>query len=125
MALDGLEDAYENAAMGAFAQVTANAYELTREGMDDYTIESLSRAKAAIADGAFAEEITPVTIKTRAGEVVVDTDEQPGKGRPDKIPSLRPALPRTARSRRLPPRRSRTAPPPWSSPAPAWPRPRA
>jgi acetyl-CoA C-acetyltransferase len=87
MALDGLEDAYENAAMGAFAQVTANAYELTREGMDDYTIESLSRAKAAIADGAFAEEITPVTIKTRAGEVVVDTDEQPGKGRPDKIPA--------------------------------------
>jgi acetyl-CoA C-acetyltransferase len=92
MALDGLEDAYENAAMGAFAQVTANAYELTREGMDDYTIESLSRAKAAIANGAFAEEITPVTIKTRAGEVTVDTDEQPGKGRPDKIPSLRPAF---------------------------------
>jgi acetyl-CoA C-acetyltransferase len=92
MALDGLEDAYENAAMGAFAQVTANAYELTREGMDGYTIESLNRAKAAIASGAFAEEITPVTIKTRAGEVVVDTDEQPGKGRPDKIPSLRPAF---------------------------------
>lgn len=92
MALDGLEDAYENAAMGAFAQVTANAYELTREGMDAYTIESLTRAKAAITNGDFAEEITPVTIKTRAGEVVVDTDEQPGKGRPDKIPSLRPAF---------------------------------
>lgn len=92
MALDGLEDAYENAAMGAFAQVTANAYALTREGMDAYTIESLSRAKAAIANGDFAEEVTPVTIKTRAGEVVVDTDEQPGKGRPDKIPSLRPAF---------------------------------
>lgn len=92
MALDGLEDAYENAAMGAFAQVTANDYKLTREGMDEYTIESLRRAKAAIESGAFAEEITPVTIKTRAGEVVVDTDEQPGKGRPDKIPSLRPAF---------------------------------
>jgi acetyl-CoA C-acetyltransferase len=92
MALDGLEDAYENAAMGAFAQDTANSYSLTREGMDAYTIESLSRAKAAIANGDFAEEITPVTIKTRAGDVVVDTDEQPGKGRPDKIPSLRPAF---------------------------------
>jgi acetyl-CoA C-acetyltransferase len=92
MALDGLEDAYENAAMGAFAQDTANSYELTREGMDDYTIESLRRAKAAIESGAFAEEIVPVTIKTRAGEVVVDTDEQPGKGRPDKIPTLRPAF---------------------------------
>jgi len=92
MALDGLEDAYENAAMGAFAQDTANEYKLTREGMDDYTIESLRRAKAAIESGAFAEEITPVTIKTRAGEVVVDTDEQPGKGRPDKIPTLRAAF---------------------------------
>ncbi len=92
MALDGLEDAYENAAMGAFAQDTANEYKLSREGMDDYTIESLRRAKAAIESGAFAEEIVPVTIKTRAGEVVVDTDEQPGKGRPDKIPTLRPAF---------------------------------
>ncbi|WP_206241065.1 acetyl-CoA C-acyltransferase [Novosphingobium terrae] len=92
MALDGLEDAYENAAMGAFAQDTANEYKLTREGMDDYTIESLRRAKAAIESGAFAEEIVPVTIKTRAGEVVVDTDEQPGKGRPDKIPTLRAAF---------------------------------
>ncbi|WP_068089131.1 acetyl-CoA C-acyltransferase [Novosphingobium rosa] len=92
MALDGLEDAYENAAMGAFAQNTADEYKLTREGMDEYTIESLRRAKAAIESGAFAEEIVPVTIKTRAGEVVVDTDEQPGKGRPDKIPTLRAAF---------------------------------
>jgi acetyl-CoA C-acetyltransferase len=86
-----LEDAYENAAMGAFAQVTANAYGLTREGMDDYTIESLARAKAAIAEGAFAEEITPVTIKTRAGEVVVDTDEA-RQGPPRQDPRPAPAF---------------------------------
>jgi len=60
--------------------------------MDNYAIESLRRAQAAIADGGFKGEIAPVTIKTRAGEVVVDTDEQPPKGRPDKIPGLRPAF---------------------------------
>ncbi|WCT78199.1 thiolase family protein [Novosphingobium humi] len=92
MFLDGLEDAYEGAAMGSFAQVTANDYGLTREGMDAYSIESLARAKAAVAEGRFADEIAPVTIKTRSGEVVVDTDEAPGKGRPDKIPALKPAF---------------------------------
>ncbi|WJS98297.1 thiolase family protein [Novosphingobium humi] len=92
MFLDGLEDAYEGAAMGSFAQVTANDYGLTREGMDAYSIESLARAKAAVTEGRFADEITPVTIKTRSGEVVVDTDEAPGKGRPDKIPALKPAF---------------------------------
>ncbi len=92
MLLDGLEDAYEGGSMGSFAQVTANEYHLTREQMDDYAIESLRRAQAAINNGGFAGEIAPVTIKTRAGETVVDTDEQPPKGRPDKIPSLRPAF---------------------------------
>ncbi len=93
MFLDGLEDAYEaGRAMGTFAQDTANAYQLTREDQDAYTIESLTRAKAAIAAGKFADEIAPVTIKTRAGDVVVDTDEAPGKGRPDKIPTLKPAF---------------------------------
>jgi acetyl-CoA C-acetyltransferase len=92
MLLDGLEDAYEGGSMGSFAQVTANEYQLTREDMDNYAIESLRRAQAAIADGGFKGEIAPVTIKTRAGEVVVDTDEQPPKGRPDKIPGLRPAF---------------------------------
>ncbi|NOW44620.1 acetyl-CoA C-acetyltransferase [Novosphingobium sp. SG751A] len=92
MFLDGLEDAYEGAAMGSFAQVTANDYGLTREGMDAYSIESLARAKAAVTEGRFIDEIAPVTIKTRAGEVVVDTDEAPGKGRPDKIPALKPAF---------------------------------
>ncbi len=93
MFLDGLEDAYEaGRAMGTFAQDTANDYQLTREEMDGYSIESLSRAKAAIDNGGFADEIAPVTVQTRAGETVVDTDEAPGRGRPDKIPTLRPAF---------------------------------
>ena len=93
MFLDGLEDAYEaGRAMGTFAQDTANEYQLTREGQDAYAIESLRRAQAAIADGAFKNEIVAVTVATRKGDVVVDTDEQPGKGMPDKIPSLKPAF---------------------------------
>jgi acetyl-CoA C-acetyltransferase len=93
MFLDGLEDAYEaGRAMGTFAQETANQYQLTREEQDNYSIESLSRAKAAIDSGAFAEEIVPVVIQGRAGETIVDTDEQPGRGRPDKIPTLKPAF---------------------------------
>ncbi len=93
MFLDGLEDAYEaGRAMGTFAQETANEYQLTREAQDDYSIESLRRANAAIAGGAFADEIVPVTVVSRAGETIVDTDEQPGKGRPDKIPTLRAAF---------------------------------
>lgn len=93
MFLDGLEDAYEaGAAMGSFAQETANSYQLTREAQDEYSIESLRRANAAIASGAFADEVAPVTFATRAGEVTVDTDEAPGKGRPEKIPTLRPAF---------------------------------
>ena len=93
MFLDGLEDAYEEGrAMGTFAQDTANEYQLTREQMDEYSIESLRRANAAIDSGAFADEVVPVTFTTRKGEVTVEHDEQPGKGRPDKIPQLRPAF---------------------------------
>lgn len=93
MFLDGLEDAYEpGRAMGTFAQDTANDYQLTRAAQDDYTITSLTRAKAAIADGAFADEIVPVLVKSRSGETVVDTDEAPGKAKPEKIPTLKPAF---------------------------------
>lgn len=92
MFLDGLEDAYEGGSMGSFAQTVADEYQLTREDQDAYSIESLRRAQEAIANGGFDSEIVPVTVKTRAGEVVVDTDEQPGKGRPDKIPTLKPAF---------------------------------
>ena len=93
MFLDGLEDAYEEGrAMGTFAQETANQYQMTREEMYDYSIESLRRANTAIESGAFSDEVVPVTISTRKGDVVVDTDEAPGRGRPDKIPTLRPAF---------------------------------
>ncbi len=93
MFLDGLEDAYEEGrAMGTFAQDTANDYQMSREEMDDYSIESLRRANAAIDGGAFEGEVVPVTVKTRKGEHTVEHDEQPGKGRPDKIPQLRPAF---------------------------------
>jgi acetyl-CoA C-acetyltransferase len=93
MFLDGLEDAYEEGrAMGSFAQGTADEYQLTREAMDNYTLESLTRAKNAINTGAFMAEITPVTIATRKGDVIVDTDEAPSKAMPDKIATLRPAF---------------------------------
>ncbi|MEO1044493.1 MAG: acetyl-CoA C-acyltransferase [Pseudomonadota bacterium] len=93
MFLDGLEDAYEEGrAMGTFAQDMADKYQLTREAQDDYSIESLRRANAAIESGAFAKELTTVTYATRKGEQTVDVDEGPGRGRPDKIPSLRPAF---------------------------------
>ena len=93
MFLDGLEDAYEEGrAMGSFAQCTADQYQLTRENMDDYSVESLRRANEAIKGGAFADEVVPVTVKTRKGEHTVDTDEQPPKGNPDKIRELRAAF---------------------------------
>ena len=92
MFLDGLEDAYTGGAMGAFAQKTADEHGLSRDEMDAFAIESLRRAKAAIDDGLIKEEIAPVTVKTRKGENLVTEDEQPLKGKPDKIPSLRPAF---------------------------------
>jgi len=92
MFLDGLEDAYDGGSMGSFAQAVADEYQLTREAQDDYSIESLRRAKQAIDDGSFADEIVAVTVKTRKGEVVVDTDEQPGRGNPEKIPTLKAAF---------------------------------
>jgi acetyl-CoA C-acetyltransferase len=93
MFLDGLEDAYEEGrAMGTFAQCTADEYQLTRQEMDDFAVESLARATAAIQSGAFADEVVPVTVKTRKGDVTIDTDEQPGKGNPAKIPGLRAAF---------------------------------
>lgn len=92
MFLDGLEDAYQGKAMGCFAQETADEYKFTREALDEYAIRSLTRAQAAIAEGKFDAETTPVTIKSRRGEVVFDKDEQPGNAKIDKIPSLRPAF---------------------------------
>ncbi|MCA0870774.1 acetyl-CoA C-acyltransferase [Seohaeicola saemankumensis] len=93
MFLDGLEDAYDKGRlMGTFAEDCAEAFQFTREAQDDYALRSLSNALEAAASGAFADEITPVTVKTRKGEVVTDTDEQPQSARPDKIPTLKPAF---------------------------------
>lgn len=92
MMLDGLENAYDGISMGCFAQETADAAHFTREDMDAYAIRSLSRANAAIESGAFKEEVAAVTVQSRKGDVIFDTDEQPGNARPDKIPSLRPAF---------------------------------
>ncbi len=92
MAFDGLEDAYEGQAMGIYAEDCADRYEFSREQQDAYAIESLARAKKAIEEGYFDSEVTPVTLKTRKGEQLVEKDEQPLKARPDKIPQLRPAF---------------------------------
>lgn len=89
---DGLEDATTSRPMGSFAQETADQYGLTREQMDAFAIESLTRAQNAINDGSLKDEIVPVTIKSRRGETTVSDDEQPLKANLDKIPSLRPAF---------------------------------
>jgi acetyl-CoA C-acetyltransferase len=89
MFLDGLEDAYEpGRLMGSFAEDCARQYQFTRAQQDDYALRSLSRATAAAAEGRFSDEI--VAVETRAGPVLVD--EQPGKARPEKIPTLKPAF---------------------------------
>jgi acetyl-CoA C-acetyltransferase len=93
MFLDGLEDAYDpGRAMGSFADETASEYQFTREAQDEYALRSLTRAKDAIASGAFAKEIVAIEVKSRAGTTTVDTDEQPGNARPEKIPTLKPAF---------------------------------
>ena len=93
MMLDGLEDAYEaGRSMGTFGEDCAAKYSFTREQQDNFAITSVQRAQAAIQSGAFAAEITPVTVKGRAGETVISTDEAPGKVKLEKIPSLKPAF---------------------------------
>ena len=93
MMLDGLEDAYEpGRAMGTFGEQCADKYAFTREAQDAFAIASVKRAQAAIKSGAFEAEITPVTVKTRSGDVVVSVDEGPGKVKLDKIATLKPAF---------------------------------
>ncbi|NNP67753.1 thiolase family protein [Acinetobacter sp. Ac_5812] len=92
MFLDGLEDAETGRLMGSFAQDMANKRSYTREQMDDFAIRSLQRAQKAITEGYFKDEIVPVTVSTRKGDVVVDQDEQPLSAKIDKIPSLKPAF---------------------------------
>ena len=93
MFLDGLEDAYDRGKlMGTFAEATAGRYGFSREAQDEFAIRSLTRAKKAIEEGIFKEEIVPVTIKGRKGDTVVETDETPLKANLEKIPTLKPAF---------------------------------
>ncbi|MGV8930703.1 MAG: thiolase family protein [Luteimonas sp.] len=92
MAWDGLTNPYDGQAMGVFGDAACAKYGFTREALDAFSAESARRAQQAQADGLFKDEIVPVTVKTRKGEIVVDSDEEPGKIDLAKIPTLRPAF---------------------------------
>lgn len=92
MAFDGLEDSTSGKAMGIFADDIAAEYQFSREDQDRFARQSVERAQNAAKDGAFAREITPVTVPGRKGDIQVDQDELPRKARPEKISKLRPAF---------------------------------
>lgn len=92
MFFDGLEDAYSGHAMGYFAQMTADSQGITRKAMDKFAVDSLQRAQFAINEGCFKNEIVPVSVKTRNGDILIDEDEQPSKSSAIKIPTLKPAF---------------------------------
>jgi acetyl-CoA C-acetyltransferase len=92
MFLDGLEDAYEGRLMGTYAEEAARTYQFTRAAQDAYATASLERASAAQKSGAFKGEIVGVTVKGKAGDILVAEDEQPRKADPAKIPTLKPAF---------------------------------
>jgi acetyl-CoA C-acetyltransferase len=90
---DGLWDVYNDFHMGNAAELCARERKISREDQDDFARESYRRANSAIAEGIFSEEIVPVEVPQRRGDpVIVDTDEEPGRGRPDKLAKLRPAF---------------------------------
>ncbi|MFC5740217.1 acetyl-CoA C-acyltransferase [Dyella tabacisoli] len=93
MLLDGLEDAYEGGrSMGDFGEATATAYGFDRQAQDAYAMETLRRARAAQASGAFATEIEPLDVPVKGGSMTIDTDEHPRKVSPHKVPALRAAF---------------------------------
>jgi acetyl-CoA C-acetyltransferase len=92
MAWDGLTNPYDKQAMGVFGDMACSKYGFDRAALDAYSEESVKRAQAAVSGGAFKDEIVPVTVKGRKGDVVVDTDEEPGKIDTSKIPTLRAAF---------------------------------
>ncbi|WP_129135658.1 acetyl-CoA C-acyltransferase [Luteimonas sp. YGD11-2] len=92
MAWDGLTNPYDGKAMGVFGDAMCEAYDFSREALDGFSTESVRRAQEATGNGAFKAEIVPVTVKGRKGDTVVDTDEEPGKIDPSRIPGLRPAF---------------------------------
>jgi acetyl-CoA C-acetyltransferase len=114
MMLDGLEDAYEaGRSMGTFGEDCAAKYSFTRAEQDAFATASVQRAKAATESGAFAAEITPVTVKGRAGEVVISIDEGPARSSWTRSPRSNPRSRRTAPSPPPAAPASTTAPPPW------------
>ncbi|HWJ36525.1 MAG TPA: acetyl-CoA C-acyltransferase [Steroidobacteraceae bacterium] len=92
MFFDGLQSPWDGQLMGCFAEATSGKYDFSRQAQDDFATESVRRAKAAIADGSFDAEVTPVSTKTRKGETLVDKDETPNTLDVSKIPSLKPAF---------------------------------
>jgi len=92
MFFDGLQDPWQGKMMGHFADATADKYGFSREAQDQFAIESVNRAQAAVADGTFAAEIAPITISGRKADVEVTADETPGTVSIEKIPNLRPAF---------------------------------
>lgn len=92
MAWDGLTNPYDKQAMGVFGDAACAKYGFDRAALDAFSAESVARAQKAISEGAFKDEITPVTVVTRKGETIVDIDEEPGKIDASKIPTLRPAF---------------------------------
>ncbi len=92
MVKDGLWDVYNDIHMGSCAESCARDFEFKREELDEFTIGSYKKALAARAAGKFKDEIVPVTIKSRKAEIIVDNDEEPGKVKFEKIPSLKPVF---------------------------------
>jgi acetyl-CoA C-acetyltransferase len=92
MAWDGLTNPYDKQPMGVFGELCVDKYGFTRDEQDAFAAESVRRAQAAVADGTFKDEIAPVTVAGRKGDVIVDSDEQPGRCDIGKIPSLKPAF---------------------------------
>lgn len=92
MALDGLTDAYAKGPMGVFADKIASEYQFTREQQDAYALETLTRAQNATKNGKFKREITPIVVKGKKGDTVIDTDQLPREAMPEKIPTLKPAF---------------------------------
>ncbi len=92
MFFDGLQDPFEGRMMGHFAETTAQKYGFSRSEQDEFAIESVTRAQAAVQNGSFAAEVTPVRISSRKGELIVSIDETPGTVNVDKIPGLKPAF---------------------------------
>ena len=92
MFFDGLQNPYDNQMMGVFAESCADKYAFSREQQDEFSATSVTRAMAAMQSGEFAAEITPVTVKSRRGETIIEQDEEPPRCNLDKIPTLRPAF---------------------------------